>query len=371
MREASSEEQAGRILVVDDDERTRRALVRALEKLGHQVAAVATARDALARLAVEEPDVIMMDLYMPEMDGLETAARIRESLRLDLPIIMITGEGSREARLDAVATGINDFIRKPFDLRELEVRVDAQLRSKRSLDYVKARARHLEVEASDKERELRIALGTLDDAQARTEEAHLYAIRALMLAAEYKDTDTASHLERISEYVVLVATTLGLPEDEVSLLRQASPMHDIGKIGIPDAILSKPGPLSVEERRTMQQHTIIGARIMGASDAPVIRMGRTIARWHHEQWDGSGYPDGRQGEEIPLPARICAVADFFDALTTTRVYRPAVSPEDTLEMMRARAGQHFDPDVLDAFLQRSTDALRILASGRPDPVLDS
>mgnify|MGYP000240190344 CR=1 FL=1 len=326
--------------------------------------AVATAEDALARLAVEEPDVIMLDLYMPGLDGLETARRIRESMRMDVPIIMITGEGSREARLDAVALGINDFIRKPFDLRELELRVEAQLKNKRSLDSVKARVRVLEVEASDKARELRIALGTLDEAQARTEEAHLYAIHALMMAAEYKDTDTAAHLERISEYATLIARVLGLPSDEVSLIRQASPMHDIGKIGIPDAILGKPGSLTPKERRIMQEHTVIGARIMGASDAPVIQMGRTIARWHHEHWDGSGYPDGLQGESIPIPARICAVADFFDALTTTRVYRPAVSPLETMEMMRARRGGHFDPVVLDAFLSRTDDILGVLERTR-------
>ncbi|HSG47906.1 MAG TPA: HD domain-containing phosphohydrolase [Longimicrobiales bacterium] len=355
------------MLVVDDDERSRRSVARALERLGHRVTAVASAEDALARLAVEEPDLILLDLYMPGMDGLETARRIRDAMRMDVPIIMITGEGSRETRLDAVAGGINDFIRKPFDLRELELRVGAQLKHKRSMDSVKARVRKLEVEASDKARELRIALGTLDEAQSRTEEAHLYAIHALMLAAEYKDTDTAAHLERISEYAVLVAEAMALPSDEISLIRQSSPMHDIGKIGVPDAILGKPGALTPEERRIMQEHTVIGARIMGASDAPVIQMGRTIARWHHEHWNGSGYPDGLQGEAIPLPARICAVADFFDALTTTRVYRPAVSPEATLEMIRARRGSHFDPAVLEAFFHRVDDVMAVFHRTRESP----
>ncbi len=181
-------------------------------------------------------------------------------------------------------------------------------------------------------------------------DAHLDTIFRLSVASEYRDYDTANHIRRISEHSARIGSDLGLPPEEVDLLRYTSPMHDVGKIGVPDAILLKPGKLTPEERAIMEQHTVIGARILEKSSASVLRESEVIARSHHEKWDGTGYPDGLQGEAIPVQGRIVAVADVFDALSSRRCYKPAFPPEKVIEILKEGRGGHFDPDILDAFL---------------------
>lgn len=336
----------GRILVVDDDRSTRRAVSRALMSFGHQVREAGSGAEALATLdgAV---DLMVLDLDMPGLDGLQAARHVRVAAGSEVPIIMVTGRSGADTRLEAVLSGVNDFIEKPFMVRDLQLRVEAQLRLRRSL--AERTEGTPEGRWGTTERDLRGVLAQLDEARRQTHDAHLAALRSLVIAAEFKDRDTAAHLTRMSRYSAIIAARFGLDAEECSRIFHASPMHDVGKIGIPDTILCKPGPLDAGERALMERHTIIGARILGDSDVPLLRTAREIALGHHERWDGGGYPAGRRGGEIPLSARICAVADFFDALTSDRPYRRAMTNGEVLAVMQDERGRHFDPDVLGAF----------------------
>ncbi len=353
--------------MVDDAPEARRALRRSLEAFGHEVVEARDGREGLA-LAGRDVDLILLDVEMPGLDGFAFMERLRaDPERFSLPVIMVTGHDHREQRLQAVASGVNDFIGKPFDLLELRLRSEAQLRLKASRDAVERQRDDLEQEVLRRTAELRRAFEDLAAAHRREREAHLSTLRALVLAAEYKDWDTAAHIERISGYCEVLARGLGIPRADVERIRLASPQHDVGKIGIPDSILLKPGPLDADEWAIMRQHPEIGARILSGNDADLLRAGRLIALTHHEKWDGSGYPRGLAGEEIPLEGRICAVADVFDALTTDRRYRRALSNEEVYGIVRRERGAHFDPAVVDVFfqeLERIEDVQRTYAERR-------
>jgi putative two-component system response regulator len=270
----------------------------------------------------------------------------------DLPIIMVTGLGSTRDRLRAVEAGVNDFIAKPFELTELAVRSASLLKLKEAADSLKRHRAELEQAVARRTAELRRALEETVEAQRTTYAAHLDSIRRLVLAAEYKDREMGAHIERIGRYCALLGEGLRLSPQEVELLRHASPMHDVGKIGIPDEILLKAGRLDETEWEIMKRHTVIGGRILHGSPSDLLRLGETIALFHHERWDGSGYPHGIAGEAIPLVGRICAVADVFDALASDRPYRPALPNATVYEMMAAERGRHFEPRVLDAFFSQ-------------------
>ncbi|MGA2383531.1 MAG: HD domain-containing phosphohydrolase [Gemmatimonadales bacterium] len=339
-----------RVLAVDDQEESRRVLQRALTAMGYEVEVACDGIEALAKLPLGA-DLVLLDARMPGLDGFEVARRIRvDPEHGDLPIIMVTGLDSREDRLRALEVGVNDFIAKPFELTELRVRTESLLRLKEATDALKRHRAELEQTVAKRTADLRLALDGMAEAQRSTYAAHLDTIRRLVIAAEYKDRDTAAHIERIGLYCELVATRLNLPPGEIEIIRYASPMHDVGKIGIPDAVLLNPRKLDPDEWEVMKKHTSIGARILHGSLSPVLKAGETIAMAHHERWDGSGYPAGLSGESIPLAGRICAVADVFDALTSNRHYRDALPNETVWEMMQAERGHHFDPRVLDVFL---------------------
>jgi putative two-component system response regulator len=205
------------------------------------------------------------------------------------------------------------------------------------------------------------------DAQQETHQAHLDTIHRLGMAAECRDGQTAAHLERVSHYCAILARRLGLPEREVAILRHASLLHDVGKIGTPDAILRKPGPLTAAERELMQQHTLIGANLLSDSASELLRAGETIVLTHHEKWDGSGYPNGLKGDEIPLYGRICAVADVFDALTSRRSYKEPFSNEQAYEILRSGRGSHFDPRIVDLFFAHLDAIVTIQQQYRDEP----
>ena len=338
-----------RILVVDDEQRNRELLEGMLEILGYQAEFAGDGLEALAKVRLGV-DLVLLDLMMPGMDGFEVAQRIREHQEYrDLPIIVVTGLDGKDVRLRAVEAGVNDFIGKPLEMAELKVRLASQLRLKEATDALKRSQSDLEEQVERRTADLRRALEDMLVAQRLSREAHLDTIRRLVLAAEYKDRDTAAHIQRIGDLGALIARELGRPAAEVALLRQACQMHDVGKLGIPDAILLKPGKLDAEERRVMEQHTVIGARILEGSPSALLQAGEIIALSHHERWDGGGYPHRLGGEDIPLWGRICAVGDFFDALTTDRPYRAAVSEQETLAMMQEQRGKHFAPELLDVF----------------------
>lgn len=295
---------------------------------------------------------MILDADMPGPDGFDLARRMREEPEwADIPILMVTGLDTQRDRLRAVEAGVNDFIAKPWEMEELHLRSDALLRLKSSMDHVKRERADLAVAVTNRTRELRRTLEDLGAAHRHAYQAEIGTIRSLVHAAEFKDVDTESHIDRIRWYADVLARGLCLAPYEIELIREATPMHDVGKIGIPDAILLKPGPLTTGERRVMETHTTIGARILADSGADVLRMAGTIALAHHERWDGRGYPQRIAGADIPLPARICAVADVFDALTMDRCYRAALPNAEVIRMMRAERGRHFDPRILDVLLE--------------------
>ncbi|RMF90999.1 MAG: response regulator [Nitrospinota bacterium] len=340
-----------RILIVEDEEPNRLLLGKMVASFGYEPELAQDGIEALAKLSLDI-DLVLLDIMMPGMDGFEVVRRIRQNGESsDVPIIMVTALADRENRLRAVEAGANDFISKPIDLTELRVRIASLLKMKAAQDALKQYQATLEEAVQKRTAALRQALEKMADAQRQAYAAHLDTIHRLALAAEYKDEDTAAHIHRMSHYSALLAQALHLPPGEVEIIRHASTMHDVGKIGIPDAILLKPGKLTPEEWEIMKQHTVIGARILGGSSSALLQAGEIIALSHHEKWDGSGYPQGLAGEEIPLYGRICAVADVFDALTSNRPYKKALSNEQAYEILRQGRGTHFDPQILDLFFE--------------------
>jgi putative two-component system response regulator len=327
-----------RLLVVDDNI-TNLTLFRhlLLQLEGAKVECMADPVAALAWCADHEPDLILLDYMMPVVDGLEFIRRLRQIPdRVDVPVVMVTADTESDVRHRALELGAQDFLTKPVDKVELTARVRNLLALRKSQQQLANRAAWLAEE---------VAKATAEIA-AREKEA----ILRLSRAAEYRDPETGSHLLRMSNYTRLVAAQLGLPPAEQELLLEASPMHDIGKVGTPDHILLKPGRLSPEEFEIMKQHATIGYEILRDSVSPLLQCAAKLAMAHHEKFDGSGYPQGLAGEAIPLHGRIVAVADVFDALTSERPYKKAWTLEAAVDFLKTNAGSHFDPVCVEAFL---------------------
>ncbi len=351
-----------RILIVDDEEMNRDILVEIVESLEH---ATETAEDGIGALAMLKLDfdLILLDVNMPGMDGFEVARRIRKDANFGtVPIVMVTGQASREDRIRAVEAGVNDFIAKPVDYVEIRVRLESHLKIKEQQDAILQHQTELETLVETRTEALRETLTEMAEAQRETHEAYLGTIRRLAIAAEFKDTDTGAHIERVSRFCAMLGRVRNLPPGEVEILRHASPMHDVGKMGIPDHILLKPGKLNDEEWEVMKQHSMIGARILGGSDSELLQAGELIARTHHERWDGSGYPNGLAGEDIALMGRICAVADVFDAVTNERPYKPAYPNEEALKVLEEKKGSHLEPVLVDLFLE-NLDEVQVIQTG--------
>jgi len=287
------------------------------------------------------------------MDGFEVIRRVRQddANRL-LPIILVTALWDMEDRVKGIEAGCDDFISKPFDKMELLARVRSLLKVKAYNDLMQNYRKELEVEVTLRTEELKQAF-------EKIKAASLDTIYRLSMAAEFRDDDTGAHIKRMSLYTAAIARSMGLTEHAIENILYAAPMHDLGKIGIADLILLKPAGLTPAEWEIMKQHTLIGAKILKGSDAEFIRLGEVIALSHHEKWDGSGYPTGLKGIEIPIACRITAIADVFDALTTKRPYKEAFSVEKSLAIIREGRGNHFDPDVVDAFLSIQDEILTI------------
>lgn len=307
---------AGRVLVVDDQPANTEALAQALGPLGYEVWQALDGPTALLLAKERLPDVILLDLLMPGMDGFEVCQKLKAEpdTRL-LPVVVLTGLDSRDARLKALEAGATDFLAKPFDLVELEVRVRNLVNYRRLIQ-------------------------DLDDA-----ERMLFAVAR---AVEARDEGTGEHCDRLSHLAVWLGKKLGLNDDDLKALRRAGYLHDIGKIGIPDAILHKPGPLTPEEWQIMRSHVDIGVGICAPLRTlqPVL----PIIRHHHERRDGSGYPDGLKGDEIPFLARVFQVVDVFDALTSSRPYRKALPPAEAVRILREETARGFwDPQIVEVF----------------------
>ena len=343
---------AARILVADDEAVNLKILDRYVRDLGHETVLAPSGVEALA-LVDQSVDLALLDVMMPGLDGFEVVRQMRAMPYVkDIPVIMVTALSGRQDRLAAVEAGANDFIAKPIDKTELTVRMNSLLRMKASQDELKRYQANLEEMVSQRTKALRLALDNLQEMQRTLLESHRNTIFRLSAAAEYKDTHTSQHLKRMSEYSGFLAGLAGLSEHGVNVVRQASPMHDVGKMGIPDAILLKPGKLEQDEWAIMKTHTVIGRDILKDSSAELIQAAEVIAYAHHERFDGTGYPEGLAGEAIPVFGRICAVADVFDALTTSRPYKEAFSNETALDVMRQsqQDATHFDPKMFSFFL---------------------
>lgn len=326
-------------LIIDDQEYNISLLERILGRAGFSNLRSTTNPNELKSLFIEvQPDIILLDLHMPEMDGFE-ALQMINALKAEgtyLPVLMLTADVTKEAKKRALHEGANDFLTKPFDRTEVVLRIDNLLRS---------RFYHLQLQDQNDLLEQRVRKRTLELEQAKHE-----ILQVLGRTAEFRDDETGQHTQRVGQLAGKLGAALGMTAHEVELLELATPLHDIGKIGIPDEILLKPGRFTPEEFEQMKLHTKIGATILEGSLFPVLQLAKTIALSHHEKWDGTGYPNGLKGEEIPLVGRIVAIADFFDALTHERPYKRVWSVEEALAEIRKQSGAHFDPRVVNAFL---------------------
>ena len=355
-----SKPETGRILVVDDEATMRRLLEKLLRMEGYDVSLASSGEQALSELLKHGADTVLLDMRMPGMTGLDVCRQIRNHPRsLHTPVVFITAVNDRELRRKGMEAGADDFLSKPFDEVELLARIRNCVRVKRYYDNIEQQKEQLEVAVRDRTAALNEAIAKLTQSQLDLRNSQEETIYRLSRAAEFRDDETGQHLQRMSRYCQLIAQRIGLDEATCELLRIASPMHDVGKLGIPDRILLKPGKLTPDEFTIMKGHAEIGYRILVGSDATPLKMAATIAHTHHEKWDGNGYPRGLKGEDIPLHGRIAAIADVFDALTSARPYKPAWALEDALQLMRTNRGTHFDHTLVDVFFDALPEVLEI------------
>ena len=335
-----------RILVVDDQELNVRLLEDILRGAGYtELTCVTDPRQVLPLYTRLQPDLILLDLTMPYLNGFQVMERLRHLVREGdfVPILVLSADATPETRWRAHSMGAHDFLTKPLDPVEVRLRVRNLLRSRMQHLQLATQKQTLEEKVEERTQEVR-------EAHRQLEESHVEILNRLSIAAEYRDDQTGRHTRRVSEVSALLARALGLPARQVSLIWRAAPLHDVGKIGIPDAILLKPGRLTPEEAEIMRSHTIIGGNILSEGRSDLVRIAHQIALTHHERWDGAGYPHGLGGDAIPIEGRIVALADVFDALTHGRPYKPAWPVEQAIAEIERQKHEQFDPRVVDAFL---------------------
>ena len=327
-------------LIVDDVPENIDVLVGIL-KDKYSLRAAVGGRAALEILGSRDlPDIVLLDIMMPEIDGYQVCEFIKSNpATKNIPVIFITAMNDEADEAKGFTAGAVDYITKPISPPIVLARV----------------ATHLAL--SDQKKHLE---SLVEERTAELYETRLEIVRRLSIAADYKDNETGEHIIRMSKYCQLVGKGYGLTKEEQNLLLNASPMHDIGKIGIPDNILLKPGKLDPDEWEIMKTHTLIGAAIIGDHPSDLMKMAKLIALTHQEKWDGTGYPNGLKGEEIPLPGRIVTVADVFDALTSDRPYKKAWSVEEAVEEIKRESGTHFDPKAVEAFLKVLPEILVVM-----------
>lgn len=340
------------LLVVDDIPENLSVMGELLQDAGYRVRVANSGRGALRYAALEPvPDLILLDVMMPEMDGYTVLEQLRrEPLTRDIPVVFLTALNDAGDEEHGLGLGAADYITKPIKPAVVLARVRTQLQAKLARDWLHDQNAILEAEVARR--------------MAENELIQTVGIRALAHLAEIRDTETGNHILRTQGYVQALATQLQahprfsatLTDHAIGLLARSAPLHDIGKVGIPDAILLKPGPLTPDEWAIMKTHAELGARAIEHAerdiDQPVefLSLAKEIAHWHHERWDGTGYPDGLASDAIPLPARLMALADVFDALISPRVYKPPIPFAEARGIIADGRGRHFDPDVVDAFL---------------------
>lgn len=368
-RDGEREIYQSRILIVDDESLNIEVFRHYLEKGGYSnVISTDHAGQALPLMGLHRPDAVLLDIHMPEINGMEILKAVRSDAALArMPIVILTGSQDPETKLIALRAGATDLLAKPVHPEELLARLGNVLRVKAYQDRLFRYSEELEEAVRSRTAEL--------------EASRLDVIHCLARAAEFRDDDTGQHVIRVGRYARVIGKQLGFSKHELDVLEPAAQLHDVGKIGIADTILLKPGKLTPEEFELMQKHcgfgkkiserisvhdaallrnhTEIGARIMDAGCSPILEMARRIALTHHERWDGNGYPLGLAGEDIPLEGRITSVADVFDALSSKRPYKPAFPLNRCFEIMEGGSGSQFDPTVLNAFFSRRHEIIQV------------
>lgn len=332
------------VLIVDDEDLNLQLLEMMLLPSDYTVLKAGNGRQAVDIAQRSRPDVILMDIMMPVMNGIE-ATRILKSdeATRDIPIVMTTALRDVQDRIRALEAGADDYMSKPFDMTELRLRVKHLVQVKAYRDHLKHYNELLERQVQERTRQLQQAYEQIRIVSLET-------IHILSRTADFKDEGSGRHIQRIGGYAAAIARKVGLKPVTIERLLYAAPMHDIGKIAIPDSILLKPGKLEPDEWEIMKTHATIGWKLLSVGKAAIIRLAAAIARTHHERWDGTGYPDGLRGRQIPLAGRIVAIADVFDALVSDRPYKKAFSVEEAVPIIREGRGAHFEPELTDAFL---------------------
>ncbi|MHB1168523.1 MAG: HD domain-containing phosphohydrolase [Longimicrobiales bacterium] len=323
---------SARVLIVDDEESVISVTERVLSRQGiTNIRTTTDPRRVLPMFREIAPDLVLLDLHMPGLDGFAVLRQLKARVPEGefLPILVVSGDLTTEAKQRALSFGASDFVQKPFDVAELQLRV-------RNLLHIREMTGRLE--------------RRVQDTASQATVAELEHVSRLALVSELSDYGDGAHVQRVGRTSALVGERLGMDADEVHRLRYAAPLHDIGKIAIPDSILLKPDALSLEEWDVLKTHTTVGAQMFTGSRSPILQMAEEIALYHHENFDGTGYTPGLGGEDIPLVGRIVAVADVFDALTHERPYKKAWSVDETVDWMEGNRGAKFDPRVLDALL---------------------
>ncbi len=325
-----------RVLVVDDERYVREIVRRWLERVGYECTCAESVGAACEILQQQTFDIVTSDISMPGQSGIELLRTIKENYP-ETAVLMLTANADTRLAIQALTLGAYGYLLKPVEQEELLCQIERALEHRRLVVENRAYTNLLEWKVREQTRHIRLA--------------HEETIQRLVTACMFRDDETGGHIKRTGLSSALVAQAAGWSTEMVELIQLAAPMHDVGKVGIPDSILRKPGKLTTEEFKIMQQHTVIGADMLSGSLSPVLQMAEQIAHFHHERWDGTGYPNRLAGEDIPKAARILAIIDVYDALTHDRVYRRALPEEQVLQIIEDGRGTHFDPSVTKAFFE--------------------
>jgi len=341
------------ILIVDDQPINLQILGKRLQVENYSIMAATNGKVALEMVEEKKPDLILLDIMMPEMSGFEVCERLKSNPETQkIPIIFITAKTDPEDIVKGFNLGAVDYVSKPFNYAELSARIKTHTE-------LKILQTNLEMAVLDRTKKLHHAINELKIIHNQLRGAHYETIKRLARAADYRDNETGMHIIRMSHFSRILGKAVGMNDDDCDQLQHASAVHDIGKIGIPDAILLKPGKLNQEEFEIMKTHSDIGAQLLSNIDSDLCRLAEKIALTHHEKWNGKGYPNGLSGTDIPMEGRIAAVSDVFDALTSVRPYKKAWTVDDAIQLLINEKGEHFDADIVDLFLKNKKKILDI------------